>query len=818
MPVWLRDLRYAARLLLRNRTASVVAWVTLTLAIGATTAIFTVVDATLLRALPFPEADRLVQLGRGFPDGVGRSVSAPKFLHWRSAGRPAFASVAAYQSVASGFNLTGSGQPERLSGSRVSADFFATLGVLPAIGRDFRPDEDLPHGPKVVVLSHETWTARFAARSDLVGRTITLNDEPYTIVGITPRGFRYPDSVDLWTPFQLDPVSQERANYFEVVGRLKPDTTIERARGVMAGAMASFRQRHPDMADPREFIGVVPLRERLYGNMRTSLYVLLAAVGLVLLIACVNVANLQLAQTADRQHEIALRTALGARATVIVRQLLLESLLLALVSGVSGVAFAYFAVPMLLALSPLSAAEAARIGVDARVLGFVLAISIGAGFCFGLLPAWQAARTNLDHVLRAGATRTTGRGGRGWTRRLLVSSEVALALMLTIGSFLLVRSLTGLQRRDPGFTAEHVLTMKLSLPEARYARGEAVAQLAERVEERLRAIPGVRSAAIALSLPLQMGADLPFTIEGKYAPGSQTGIGEALYRPVGADYFQTLQIPLRRGRRFDARDRRHALPVAMLNETAARRFWPNADPLGQHIVLGQPYVPELADPAPRVIVGVVADVRESGIQRDLPEILYIPLAQQNDALTRLAIRLFPLSLVVRGEGEPGALTQATKEAIWSVDPAQPVSQVQTMREIVARSFGSQRFNTVLLGSLAGLALLLAAVGLYGVISHSVGQQTREIGVRMALGATRGSVLGLFVRQAVLLAGIGVIVGLAGAFGVTRFLRSMLTGISTTDPWVFVVAPSVLVVVAIAAALWPAARAARVDPASALRGE
>jgi putative ABC transport system permease protein len=817
MSAWLRELKYAARLLFRNRTATAVAWLTLTLAIGATTAIFTIVDATLLRTLPFPEGERLVAVARAYSEGVSRSVSAPKFLFWRANGGSAFERLAAYESLGSGFNLTGSGRPERLTGSRVSADFFAAMGVHPVIGRDFRADEDVPNGPKLVVLAHDTWITRFAARADLVGRAVTLNDEPYTVIGIMPAGFRFPERTGLWTLFQFDPATQERANYFEVVGRLKPRVTRDQARGVMAGVMTSFRQSHPGMAGDRESIAVGALQDRLYGDLRTPLSVLLAAVALVLLIACVNVANLQLAGASERRHEIALRTALGASAAVIVRQLLLESLLLAVVSGLSGAALAALAVPALLAASPLAVAQADAIHVDLRVLGFATATSLASGLMAGLLPAWQATRTSLDQVLRAGAKRTTG-GSAGWMRGTLVAGEVALALMLTIGSFLLVKSLIGLQQRHPGFVADHLLTMKMSLPEARYARGEAVALMAERMEERLRALPGVKSAAIAVSLPLQPGPDLPFIIQGRYKPGTTEGVAEALYRPVGTDYFQALQIPLRRGRLFDGRDRRGALPVALLNETAARKFFPGVDPIGQHIVLGQPYVPELADATPRVIVGIVADVRDLGVAADPVEALYIPLAQQNDAMTRLAIRLIPAAVVVRAESEPGALTQAVKEAIWSVDPQQPISDVRTMREIVTRSLGGPRFNTVLLGSLAGLALLLAAVGLYGVIAHIVGQQTREIGVRMALGATRSRVVGLFVRQAVWLSGLGVAAGLAGAVVVTRFLRTMLTDISTTDPWVFTFAPVILVVVAIAAALWPAARAARVDPASALRAD
>ena len=817
MSAWFRELRYAARVLWKNWTATLVAFVTLALAIGATTALFTVVDATLVRALPFPDADRLLQIGRGYPD-ISSSVSPPKFLHWREHTRDLFAHVAAYDALGSGFNLVGVGQPDRLIGSRVSAEFFSVMGVRPILGREFRGEEDLPGHAKVVVLSHQVWTRRFGARADLVGQGITLNGEPYTVIGIMPEGFRYPDNTELWTLFQFDPASQSTANYFEVAGRLKPDVTIDRARAALTGVAASFRRQHANMMAEREGIAVRPLRERLYGDMRASLLVLLSAVGCVLLIACVNVANLQLAQTSERHHEIALRTALGASRGVIVRQLLIESLLLAAISGVAGLVLAFLGVPALLALSPIEVSQAAAIRVDLRVLGFALGVSLLSGVAFGLLPAWQAGRPQIDRVLRAGASRTTGGVASTWLRRTLIAGEVALALMLTIGASLLVKSLAGLRSRDPGFTAEQVLTAKLSLPEAKYGRGEALARFQEQVDERLRALPGVHAAAVAQAAPMQLGPDLPFTIEGKYVKGTDKGVGEAFYRPSGPGYFQALRIPLRRGRLFTTQDRRGTLPVAIINEAAARKLWPGEDPIGQRITVGQPYLPEYADPSPREIVGIVGDVHEESLSVRPRAVLYLPMSQQNDNLTAICVRLLPFAVVVRAEGAVGALTQAVREAIWSVDPTQPVSDVRLMRDIVQRSLGPQTFNTVLLGGLAGLALLLAAVGLYGVISHLVGQQTREIGIRMALGATHTSVLVLFVRHALLLVVVGIVIGLAGAFGLTRFLRTLLSGISTTDPWVFVLAPTLLLAIALIAAIRPALRAARIDPTRALRAD
>jgi predicted permease len=452
-----------------------------------------------------------------------------------------------------------------------------------------------------------------------------------------------------------------------------------------------------------------------------------------------------------------------------------------------------------------------------RVLLFGLLLSLLCGILFGLLPAWQAARLDIERVLRANAGRTMRSTSGGRMRQLLIAGEVALALMLTIGSFLLAKSLAALHAIDPGFSVEHVLTMELSLPGAKYGTSEALARFEERVEERIGSLPGVHAVALAQTLPMQQGIDLPFTIEGKYAPGTGKGVGDALYRASGPGFFHALQISLRRGRLFNVHDRRGTLPVAVINEAAAASpVWRGDDPIGQHITIGLPMLKNFADPSPREIVGIVADVRETGLHNGVPPIVYVPLAQQNEGLTK-GLTL-PFALVVRADGSVASLTQATQQAIWSIDPAQPIANVQPLGDIVSLSLGSQTFNTLLLGGLAGLALLLAAVGLFGVISHLVGQQTHEIGIRMALGATPPRVLALFVNQAMLLVAIGIIIGVGGAFGLTRFLRSLLTNISTTDPWVFALASALLLAVALVAALTPALRAARIDPSHALRAE
>lgn len=812
-----RDVRYSARVLRRQPGLTVAAIVTLALAIGATTAIFTVVDALLLRPLPFPNADRLVQVMRSFQGDVSESVSPPKFLHWRREGRQVFREVAACSSLESAFSLLDAGRPERVPGALVSAGFFEVMGVHPALGRVFRDDEDLPGGPRLVVLSYGLWKSRFGARPEIVGEAITLNTVPYTVIGVMPEGFRYPDVAALWTLFQFDPASQERAHNFEVVARLNDQTTLAEANAAMAVASAGLRRAAPGLVADEESVTVRPLRDRLYGRMQTALLMLFAAAGAVLLIGCVNVANLQLAQSTARQREIALRTALGASAWAVARQLFVESLLLAGIGGLAGVAIAVAGVPVLVAMSPVHVPYAEAIAVNWRVLVFACGVSVITAVATCLLPAVIAARPDLDQVLRAGSIRTVAGTGR-WTRRALVAGEVALALVLVTSAFLLVKSLAALAATDPGFVADRVVTMKVALPEARYGTRRAMALFQEQVESRLTALPSVRAAAVALLLPLQLDTDMSFTMEGRYVPGTDTGVGWGQYRSGSPGYFDALQIPLRRGRLFAARDRADSLQVVVINEAAAARFWPGVDPIGQRLTLGQPSLPDLADTTPREIIGIVGDVRDVGLGAPPVPTLYVPLAQQNDLYTALAVRLLSFSIVVRAEGEAADLARQAQLAIWAVDPQQPVSDIRLLDDVVAQELGPQRFNTTLLGGLAALALLLAAVGIYGTVSHVVSQQTREIGVRMALGATSGRVVSLVLRQALVMVAVGVALGIGGSLSASRVLRTRLTDISPDDPVMFVLAALLMTAVATAAALGPALRASHADPVRALRAE
>ncbi|HEX6904694.1 MAG TPA: ABC transporter permease [Thermoanaerobaculia bacterium] len=818
----LQNIRYAARVLLRTPGFTIVAVLTLALGIGANTAIFSVVSGVLLRPLPFAEPEELVQLQRQFREGQSPMVAIPKFLYCRDH-NDVFEGVAAYDTLGSGFNITGEGAPERITGSRVSHEFFRVFGVQPALGRDFAPEEDRPGAPKVAILSHDLWKRRFGGERSILNQVVTLNGEGYRIVGVAPASFRYPATAELWTPAEIDPASQEKANYLEITARLKDGVSLEQAESAMKVVTERYRKAYPDMMGETESFAAVSLRERLYGRLRPALLVLLGAVGCVLLIACVNVANLQLARAAARRREIAVRTALGAGTSRIFGQLIMESLVLAMTGGAAGLLVGFWILKPLVALSPADAlgpagtAALPPLGIDARVMAFTFALSLAAGLLFGLMPALQAVRSNLREPLQEGTTRSTGGARGGLARRLLVVSEVALALILITGAALLTKSFAGLMRTDPGFEPEGVITMKLSLPEARYGDPEVLERFGRQLAERVEGLPGVRSASLASSLPMELGPDLPFAIMGKWPGGdSFEGAGNAQFRGMTPGYFEALGLRLVRGRFLGATDDAHSEPVALINEAAAREYWKGEDPLGARIRVGVPVTIELADKMPRRIVGIVKDVRESGLDEPPPPIIYVPAGQVAPPAVAMLVRLLPLSLVVKVEGSPEGLADSLRRQVWAIDPQQPVGEIGTMEQVVTRSLGSHRFNMLLMGCLALLALALAGVGIYGVLSYLVSQRTREIGVRMALGASARNVLRLVVGQGLAPVLIGVAIGLAGAFGLTRLLAGLLVGVSATDLTSFVLAPVVLTAVALLASSVPARRASRMDPLLALR--
>ncbi|HYH95617.1 ABC transporter permease [Hyalangium sp.] len=810
------DLRFAARLFRKSPGFTAVAMLSLALAIGANTAIFSVVNGVLLQPLPFPEPHRLFRVIRHDPGRDEAPLSAPQYAFLLRQEQP-FSALAAWPVTDSGFNLSGEGAPERLTGTRVTRSFFEVFGLTPVLGRGFLPEEDVPGGPRVVVLGHALWQRLFQGDPDAVGRSLELNGEPYTVVGVAPPGFDYPGQSQLWVPLRLDRVSIEDTHYLMVAGRLRPGVDPAQVGALVTAQGEQLRASRPGAVRTQHWLDAGELQTLRVRGVRPALLMLLGAVGLVLLIACVNLANLQLARASSRERELAVRTALGARPARIAQQLLTESVLLSGAGGVVGLVLAAWGLPALLALVPEGVPLPERIHIDGAVLAFTLGVSMLAGLLFGVLPAWQATRMDPGGSLQVGVPRRALRGSGSRTRWMLVVSQVALAIILLVGASLLAKSFFLVRGVPPGFDAREVLTMKLPLPEGPYGRPEALEAFAETLMARVRALPKVQAVGFAFTLPLEAGIRLDLTVEGRPPAADTTGHGLMHYRPVASGYFDALKIELVRGRLLNDRDRHGGKPVALINEAAARRYWPGEEPLGQRISLGRS-IPQIADPEPREIIGVVSDVRELGLHEEPQPIVYVPLGQMPAPFLARFMRLFPQSILVRSSGELGPLAEAVTREAWTVNPALPVTGVMSLETILSRSMDPRRFNTLLLGLMAGLALVLAAVGLYGVLSYRVNQRTREIGVRMALGATRGAVVWLVVRQGMSAAGVGAVLGLWGASELTWLLDQLLYGVSPVDPGVFLAAPAVLMGVALVATWLPAFRASRVDPMVALRSE
>jgi len=812
-----QDLRYAVRTLGKTPVFAATALAALAVGIGANTAIFSVIDRVLLKPLSYPDAGRIVLFFVTAPGGPVYGGSATKFNAWRRV--PAFQDVAAYEYRGTDLNLTGGEYPEQVHGIRVSADYFRLLGAPIARGRTFTAEEDRPHGSGAAVISYGLWQRRFDGDPAIVGRSISLGGAPYQVVGIVGRGFEteLDSPPDVWLPFQIDAQSTDHAHYFSVIARMAPGVTPAAAKVQLEIAAEEYRGKFPNILGPRDGFGIEPLQDALVSEVRSSLMVLAGAVGLVLLIACANTANLLLARAAGRKREMAVRAAVGAGRGRVIRQLLTESVLLALVGGGLGLALGMAGVRALVAMNagdiPRMGEHGSALAVDWRILVFTLAVSLATGILFGLVPAFDVSRTDLSAALKEGGGRAgTGRS-QNRTRSMLVIVEMALAVVLVAGAALLMRTFWALRAVDPGFDGRRVLTMRMSLAGSRFEKTAAVSRLIRDGVERLETLPGVAAAAASYSVPLEGAFGVPYNIVGRTpAGGLYDGRG---WTGISPGYFAVFRIPVVRGRAFTERDDAGAARVAMVNQAMARQFWPGGDPLGGQVLLGKGYGPEFAEPA-REIVGVVGDVHDSGLNRNPIPMVYVPLAQVTDGLTAMANSAASLVWVVRMAGAPLGLGVPMEKALEQASGGLAVARVRSMDEISMESTARADFNRTLLAIFGGAALLLAAIGMYGVMAYSVEQRRREIGIRLALGADAASVQSMVVRQGMRLASTGVAIGMAAALGLTRVLSGFLFGVKAWDPLVFVTSAMAMSAAALAAVWIPARRAARTDAVVALR--
>jgi putative ABC transport system permease protein len=803
METLLQDLRYAFRTLARSPGFAVVAVLTLALGIGANVAIFSVINATLLRPLPYAEPDRLMMLYTRYPDGGQFSVSLPDFRDWREQAEN-FEQMAALSFSSS--NLTGAeGEPERVQRANVTANFFPMLGARAEAGRLFLEEENRAGAEPVVVLSHGFWQRRFGGDPGVIGQTINLHGSPFTVVGITPPGFRFQQDVDVWTPLNLDGPQGRRSEYLTVIGRVRPGVTLDQARTEMAAVGQRLAEEYPE-TNGILAVDVESLHEQTIGGLRPALIALMAAVGLVLLIACANVANLMLTRAAAREREMAVRAALGAGRGRIVRQLLTESLVVALIGGGVGLLLALWGIGALRNARAELIPRFAEVGIDAWVLGFALGLAVLTGVAFGLAPAMQFGRWGLSSSLRSGGRGMAGQKGACTLRAGLVLAQVALALMLLVGAGLLIRSFDRLQRVDVGFEPRNVLTTRVALPASQYSEDAPRIAFYNGLLEEVAAAPGVQSAALVSGVPLSGSAGYwSFAIEGRPEPAPGTVV-DAQPFAITPGYFQTMRIPVLQGRAFTEQDHAEALRVAIINQEMVRRYWPEGNPIGARITFGDPEDP---DTEWMTVVGVVGDVRVTGLTDAPYPQIYTSYPQ---------VALGSMVVALRTTRDPLSMAPIVRQAVHRLDPNLPVYDVKTMEQWLDEMIAQPRVGTALLGIFAAVALLLAAVGIYGLISYTVAQRTSEIGVRLALGAEPRDVLKLVVRQGMkpVLAGIGV--GVVAAWIGTRLIRSLLFGVSATDPLTFAGVVLFLAAVALLASYLPARRATRVDPMIALRAE
>jgi len=815
---FLHDLKHSFRMFRQSRVFTLAAVGALALGIGTNTAIFSVVNAVLLKPVPFPDPDRLVLVMNTSPQGSNPNASPAKYAHYRQQAE-VIQEVSAFRTGV--VNYTGGGFPEQLRSGQVSGDYFRLAGIPVFLGRTFSADEDRPNGEHVVVLSQGLWKRRFGSDPSVIGRTMSLSGDAFVIIGVlneSPNVRVFEPNPEVWVPFQLDPNSTDQGHFFQVLGRLKPGVSLAQAKAKLQLSAGDFRRKFPDALAPNQAFGVDPFQEVLVRNVRPTLLVLVGAVSFVLLIACANVANLLLVRAMSRKREIAIRAAIGAGRGRIIRQLLTESVVLSLLGGAVGLALGMAGIRALLSVNtaglPLVGRDGSMVGVDWRVLAYTLVVSVATGMLFGLIPALQASRADLSTTLKESAGRSGTGVRQNKTRSLLVVSEVALALVLLIGSALLIRTTLALRGVNPGFDSNNILTMRMSLSGNRFVTSAPVHQLFRDGIERLRALPGVETASATCCIPLEGGYGLPFRIVGR--PLSQGPFhGGGGWLTIAPGYFDVFRIPVKRGRPFTDRDDAAAPPVVVINERMAQQYWKDGDPLSDRLLIGGGLMRELTNEPPRQIVGVVGDVRDAGLNNDPGPRMYVPQGQVSDGINALNLRITPAAWVVRTKVEPYSLSGAIQEQLRQASGL-PVSDIRSMNEVVSRSISRQRFNMLLMTVFAAAALALAAIGIYGLMAYSVEQRTQEIGIRLALGAEGRKVRNMVIVQGLRLAIVGVVVGLASAFGLARLIASLLFGVKAWDPTVFAVIPILLTIVALMAVWLPAGRASRVDPVIALR--
>lgn len=803
----LRDIRYSLRIFKSSPTFTFIVVLNLALAIGANTAIFSLLNAVLLRSLPYPKSDQLVIVWEdsskyGFP----RNLTSPANYKDLMEQNTSFEQLAATRSMS--FNLTRGGNPEEVDVYGITSNLFSVLGVSPAMGRDFQASDDRPDATKVAIISNQLWKGRYGSDAGLLNQNIYLDDEPYIVIGVMPPGFDYPDrGTQIWVPAAFTPADWARrtSHFLRVIGRMKEGSTLKQTKDEMDSIAAQLRQTYPN--DNANFtLVLVPLKEQIVGSVRTTVLVLVGAIACVLLITCSNTANLMLVRTARRRKELAVRAALGASRSRLIRQLLTESVLLAVVSGVIGLLLAPLSFNLLKIFIPEAIASGTQLRLDPTVLIFTVVISLLTALIFGTVPALQSSRLKLVEAINQGGDRARIGGGSRRLPQILVVVEVSLAVLLLIGAALMIQTYAKLRNIELGFNSEHILTMRTPLTLGKNRTPEQGLAFFQEVLNRVRAVPGVESAAYINYLPLTArGVSKGFLIEGRPAPEPGT-VPLALFRPVSEGYFETMMIPLIKGRYFDRTDSPSS-HVAVINATAAKKFWPNEDPIGARFV-----IPGLLPPDPITIVGIVGDVKETGVDADFRPAMYFSYLQF------LQPGSFPADIAIRTKGNPTNLASAVQEQIWSVDRNQPISAVRTMGDIVDSEVNNRKVNMWLLSMFAALAIIQAMLGIYGVLASIVAQRSREIGLRMALGATPTIILRTFLGRGTGLVLIGVAIGVAASFALTRYVASLLYGVSATDPSTFAMASIGVIIVGMIAIYIPARRAMKIDPMTALRLE